>query len=425
MKSLLKRIQNQRRILTLSILTLLVLILCTCYSIVQQPLVQMELRKLVSVTYVPVNNTLPLTLLWSYSSSESIKVPPVGNSQAVFLLLEPSLLTGLRNETGEVAWEHNTGARIRTVTAPEGEAFDLNEELLVISVDNERLLALETATGNILWQAALSSKTHSTPAIELVGNLVIASAWANTTEGYVSAYQASDGTFAWDLYWPPRTHQYTFSCPFIPLEQDTSAETICFALHEVFQVVDPIAQPVGPSRILLSRAVSLISRDAPYYRNGLIFTNPYATPANHVYDVIQDREFTLPANCSGSLIARAVTAYGDQILVANGCDELYILDINHLDARPMWIHQSPNRLLSSFVTLDGEIGYVLTEKAEILAIDLSNGSLFGKFETEPTHLDQGQFNNALVTNPPYLYALLNRKTLFVFKQTTLLDPVRN
>lgn len=412
LKSILHSIQNQREKIVVSVFALAIL-----YLVSQNVFVQTWLQRLMPVTHVLTSNTLPVDLAWSYHSKEAIIVPPMTNSEIV-VLHGNNLLTALDNRTGQVKWEYDID---RETKVPWSRyVFDLNEDLLITSISNDHLLALDAKSGHEVWQTRPSSPTRTTPNIMIVDDVIVVSAFSRepTTEGYVASYRLSNGTLVWDKYLPSRSYEYTFRCPFIPIgNNSTSEKTICLSLYNSLEVIEPAPETSKNTYRLVSTLYhSLPSRDPPYFQDGVIFTNPSPGPSIHVFDVIQNKQFELPTNCSKKRVAQPVTAYSNLILIATGCDELYVLDIRHLEREPNWIYRSPDNLFSSFVTMDGKTGYVLNERGEIMAIDLSNGNLIGKFTTEPNRLERGQFVNSLSVSPPYLYAILNGNNLFVFKQ---------
>ncbi len=94
-----------------------------------------------------------------------------------------------------------------------------------------------------------------------------------------------------------------------------------------------------------------------------------------------------------------------------------MLNIEQLDENPNWIFESADDLATGMISLDGNSGYVLTDKGEILEISLSDGKEIGTFTTKPRRLRDDDLANSLVANVPYFYVVMDKNTLFVFKQT--------
>ena len=65
-------------------------------------------RLLSSGKHNPVDNSLPLNLLWTYHSKNLIRVPPKGNSSLIVILRNDGVFIALDNETGNLRWEYDT-----------------------------------------------------------------------------------------------------------------------------------------------------------------------------------------------------------------------------------------------------------------------------------------------------------------------------
>lgn len=353
------------------------------------------------------NNTLPLKLIWSYTTSEVIKVPPLMNSEIVVVLRGDNTLTALDIDTGNTRWEHILDA---DVGLPYSRfVYDLDEERLVIAVNKAQLLAFDIKSGQKIWQIDLTPAAKTTPNVKIMENAVVVSAFSTQpyTEGNVASYQLNSGEFIADIDIPPRTFQYQFSCP-----PSVGGQRICITLHNRLLTIDSAED----FKVIETDVVNLYSLDFPFYQAGFIFSNPSPFPAPEVFDTQQNREFSLFAGCSRDNTSHPVTSHDDLILVSTGCNELYIMSINRLEQEPNWIFSSNNEILSSFVTINGETGYALNAKGEIIGANLANGEEIGRIMTEPDQLEREQFRNNLTVNPPYLYALMNGNTLLVFKQ---------
>ncbi len=82
---------------------------------------------------------------------------------------------------------------------------------------------------------------------------------------------------------------------------------------------------------------------------------------------------------------------------------------------PRWLYQSPEEMYSSFVTLDGQTGYFLNEKAEIVGIDLLTGNRVGEIVLSSKYLQPGLYANYLFVDTGHIYAVLSNQDLLVFK----------
>jgi outer membrane protein assembly factor BamB len=334
------------------------------------------------------------------------------NSEIVVVLRGDNTLTALDIDTGNTRWEHILDA---DVGLPYSRfLYDLDEERLVIAVNKAQLLALDIKSGQKIWQRALIPAAKTTPNVKIIEDAVVVSAFSTQpyTEGNVASYQLDSGEFMADIDIAPRTFQYQFSCPSTISNSHVDKQRICVTLHNRLLTIDSAEE----FKVIETDIVNLYSLDFPFYQAGFIFSNPSPFPAPQVFDIQQNREFSLFAGCSRDNTSHPVTSHDDLILVSTGCNELYIMSINRLEQEPNWIFSSNNEILSSFVTIDGETGYALNAKGEIIGANLANGEEIGRIMTEPNQLEREQFRNNLTVNPPYLYALMKGKTLLVFKQ---------
>lgn len=287
--------------------------------------------------------------------------------------------------------------------------------MLVTSVGRNYLLALDIETGKKVWEVPFSSSMWDSPNITILGDVVVIGAWGAYTNSYVAGYQLSTGDLVWELHFPAKSYQFSFECSSI--SSKTNEQALCLLVNNRLIIVDPgILLSSTISRTIGIERWDIISHNTPYFQSNILFTNPYLKPANQAFDLLENNRFSLPTYCSENREAYPVTNYNNQILVSTGCNELYVLNLNNLNGQPDWVHQSQDALLSSFVTTNGKVGYVLNDKGEILGVNLNTGSIVGKFVTQPNELEKGQFVNSLVAHPPYLYVLLDRNNLYVFKQ---------
>jgi hypothetical protein len=290
----------------------------------------------------------------------------------------------------------------------------LDEETLVIVVNNVELLALDVENGKKIWQRHLASAAKTTPNVMIIGDVAIVSAFSTYpyTEGNVASYKLDNGEFVADIDVPSRTFQYKLSCPPDLGNSNLGEQRICITLFNRLLTINSVEE----FKVIDTDIVNLYSLDIPYYQTGFVFSNPSPLPAPQVFDTKQNREFALFAGCSRESTSHPVTSYGDLILISTGCDDLYTMDVHHLEQEPSWIFTSESEIFSSFVTVDGAIGYALNARGEMIGINLATGGEIGRLMTKPDQLERRQFRNSLTVNPPYLYALMDGNTLLAFKQ---------
>jgi outer membrane protein assembly factor BamB len=364
-----------------------------------------------------VSNTLPVSLAWSYESPEPIRVPPRANHEVMVLLQTDGVFVALDLETGVVRWEYDSQSATNWPVSD--TPYDVNDRILVTVIDNTHLVAVDVLNGKELWRSKLNVITSRMPDILLIEDVVIISSTSvkPTSEGYVAGYDLTTRELSLEQYYPSRLLYFSFHCP--QYSQSTSEFTVCVALGDYLEVFDfdPRLQD-SVSRKLDSRYGDdkFWSIDRPVFRQGLIFSNLSPQPANQVIDVSQDESFALYDNCQMKEGPPPVTEHEEMILVSTGCGELYTLDIGEVQEQPAWVFPATVPVRSSFVTVHGDVGYVLSSQAEIIGVDLSTGTVVGRFTTTPASLNKGKHLHWLASQDSYLYVFLNGRQILVFEQ---------
>lgn len=363
-----------------------------------------------------VRNTLPLELAWTYKFDRAIKLAPLSTSSIVVVLSKEGVITALDNQTGVLKWQYDTGVEINGISysAPK---WAIEEDRLILAPDKENLLALDAQTGKKIWETQLSVPTWNLPTISIQNGIITVGEWDTNTNAYLAEYSLQDGLFGWDIIInQPRSYRFLFKCPFISARGSRLENAVCVLLSngEIF-IIDASRQIEDKGSGLLSTGYPPVNTlDTPVFQDGFIFTNPSPNPAIHVLDTIQEKQFILPASCQKDRVAHPVTVYKRMVLVANGCDEIYTLDIQQLDKTPKWIFQSNEEIYSSFVTMNGDMGYFLNEKAEVIGIDLITGDYIGKLTLDIGGLLTKHSVNYLISRGNELYLVMNEYNLFTF-----------
>lgn len=396
-------------------LTILILIVVIIIAALQNSFVQNILLRIFPIRHEFAANTLSssMNLAWIYSSDHEIVAPPKANEELVILLDKRGYLTAFDNSSGNFIWEYPVSLKIGNLLSK--NVFDVDENVVVISQD-DGLLALDVSTRQELWNVSLPS-FRTIPDILIMDTVVVVGIFsAISTEGYVAIHNIEDGSLLWHKSLPSRTYEHVFDCSNISeflKPAYKSNETVCISLWDHLEVVT-ITDEGAKEIVLISHAFT--SNDQPNYQASFIFTNPNPNPGVQYYDVTSGKTGSLFANCRAEKAAEAVTFFEGNLLVANGCNEAYLLDGSNLEETPEWIYQSQDTLVSPFFTTNGRYGFVMTNQAEIVEIDLLNGDLVGKLVTAPDHLRQGKLTNTLVSNPPFMYSVMDGYTLFVLQE---------
>jgi len=363
------------------------------------------------------SNDLPLKILWEYELSSPATVPPINNDDTMFILQTDGIIKAINLTSGILEWEYNTG---EASDWPWSEnPYDVNKNLLTTVIDNSYYILIDANSGEEIRRTKLNYATKTVPDILLIDDIVVISSFSvdPTTEGYIVGYDLETGKNIFEKFYPSRSFEYSFKCPNYSQDSQSSEYTICVSLYDHLDVIDFDPQlEIEKSRVRIREDWKLASNDRPLYQEDLIFFNPSPKPAIQVLEVNQGEQFMLFEECAVKKVPHSIKAYQDMLLASTGCNEVYTLDINSIGDRPAWVYKTTDTLKSSFVTLDGNVGYFLNDKAEIVGVNLNTGTIVGKFVTNPTSLEKGKYLNSLTGTDPYLYALFNGHQVFVFEQ---------
>lgn len=364
----------------------------------------------------PGSNTLPVKLGGSFYAEENVQLLPLSSEAIVILLEGDQKLIALSSETGKAIWERELENPVNLVARDKARPFNISQEFVVVLAGEKQFMALTINTGEVVWDTELATPIENFTDVLIMDSVIIVTGIDSSSKNRVSGYSIENGQLMWQIVLPSRVLQHMFPCAGIPTSETilTNMNTVCLLMLDNLVVVDPltIAQTLTPA-IRMNISVSLYSSNKPVYYDGFIFTNP--SHYTHVFEVSTQAEFDLPDSCTEGVPAKPVSTFSNQILVATGCNDIYTLPIDELRDDPAWMLDLPDRLFSSFVTLDGQWGYVLTQTGELLAVDLLSGQRNGAFVVESVNLQGRDRGNGLVANPPYLYALINEYNLFIFE----------
>lgn len=361
-----------------------------------------------------IDDTLPLELVWSQRFTEDLFIPPVSNGEIFVVMDEKGVLTALDSQTGTRLWQYELGNQPDTASYSK---MAIGEGRLIVSLENNKLLALNVQTGEKIWQASLVTPLWNFPTIVIANDMVVIGAWDARTNGYLGGYHLQDGRLSWEMSFPARNYRFLFDCSPIPTQAGLLENAVCVIPNNRILVINITNEwPANLAQARIADIYEPISTlTTPVFADGFIFTNPSPDPAVNVFDIIQNSAFKLPASCSKENAAHPVTVFGNEVLVANGCNEVYVLNTSQLTEAPKWIFQSPDELQSSFVTIDGKVGYFLNEKGEIIGIDLVTGNQVGKIDFSIGQLQIYYLFDGLAVDGSRLYVVLNNREIFSFR----------
>jgi alcohol dehydrogenase (cytochrome c)/quinohemoprotein ethanol dehydrogenase len=136
---------------------------------------------------------------------------PVVADGVIYIVTDWSIVRALDARTAELRWAYDPGVRaslFKACCGPVNRGAVLWKDLVVFGALDGRLVALDRATGRPRWSVQTVEPTQPytiTGAPRLAGDLVlIGNGGADKgVRGYVTAYRADSGRFAWRFYTVP------------------------------------------------------------------------------------------------------------------------------------------------------------------------------------------------------------------------------
>lgn len=128
------------------------------------------------------------SVLWHYNlQTPLVSLPPLEDG-AVFAGTQDGHLYALRASDGSVLWQHASHIPLDAVVVADGNIF--------LSLQGGSVDVLHAGTGAALWRY-----TPHTPAARLLLPLLVTNdaVYAETQDGYLSAWRASDGVVLWHV----------------------------------------------------------------------------------------------------------------------------------------------------------------------------------------------------------------------------------
>lgn len=370
------------------------------------------------ISYSMASNSSQLELEWTYFSETFIRLGPLVADGLIMIMDSAGVVTTFDHASGEIVWQYESGHAVGLVS-PATPKWVFYEDRLIFTVGLERLIALNYLTGELIWETQLPKKLIGLPTMVIVDEAVAIAEWDEAMFSYVGFYRLHDGQITWHTQMPSRSYRFLFACPYIPVPVPI-AETICVVLHDRTLILDGRSGASSTGSTYFKQLPHLSSYNTPVYQDGLIFTNPPATdtPYVEVFDTESGERLHLEPVCDQQRwVYNPVTIFEDRVFVANGCNHLHVTDLSSLQEPPPWVYRSPHPVRSRFVTLDGQHGYILNARAEIIEINLETGQQAGKIILDPQRTDPDQPWNELTPDSPYLYALVNGYTVLAFKRS--------
>lgn len=140
------------------------------------------------------------SLLWSHQTGDLVNRPPwvLVDETQIYTHVDPALGTPVEVRVLATAWDRQDQHKVweTPLKGIPTVAPALTDELYLLATDDERIQALDKATGEVRWSVPLSGKPVSAPLIHQ-GKVLVA-----TEAGFVYALALTDGKTVWRYQFP-------------------------------------------------------------------------------------------------------------------------------------------------------------------------------------------------------------------------------
>ena len=355
-----------------------------------------------------LSNTLSVQAKWQIFLQDSITSPlKAGNNLLIFGTNQDRILA-LEKDTGTVLWEHGTFP-----SYVGDDYYEIAHDQIVVASGKNKIVSLSTLSGMIHWERILPYDFTETPDMLIVDDkyLVLGGAGHGSR---VLVYLLENGEFVWDLSqsFIPRGYSRLFEC---------TSEGI------LKKYIEPLAcVQIAGNVFVIEVENGIVNRlpDLPetinieHFFGGDFLILPPRRVSFAIVDAINSEVFQLPYSCpyTGNPPHPPFFLY-PKILFVTGCSDMYFMNQEYRLEDPEWIIKPEEKVISSLVSINGKVGYFLTDNNQLKGINLENGREIGTIEfSSSIEKDGSQFAD-IFTDSSNLYVLLDFKNLFVFEET--------
>jgi outer membrane protein assembly factor BamB len=136
----------------------------------------------------------PLRTLWSRSEGALLEFPPVIYGERIFQLADDGVLAAIDKRTGNFDWARDLGVLSASTPAVNSTSIFVTLLSRQSGVEGGRAVALNAATGALLWSRNLPSPSESSPLLD--DGLV----FFGSQNGTVYALSQRTGTTVWEYH---------------------------------------------------------------------------------------------------------------------------------------------------------------------------------------------------------------------------------
>lgn len=140
----------------------------------------------------------PVKPRWTFNAGANIEFPPVSDGRRVFVGAENDRLNALEAATGEPLWTYQPVGRLWA------SSLTLAKGVLLVGSEGGVLSALDPGNGHVLWRRQLTGEVRFSPAVHddilYVATTFVGGGMNNDRKGRARAYalRAADGAVIWE-----------------------------------------------------------------------------------------------------------------------------------------------------------------------------------------------------------------------------------
>lgn len=348
-------------------------------------------------------------LAWELELNPEVTALPIFSQDFWFVSKIGDKVIAIDKLNGEINWDSSVD---NDPLFPYATEYILDNHRLFV-IYGSFLKHIDARNGEIIWEKQLSQEFALTPDILVVNDVVVIGGMKRGSAGYIAGFNVSTGEIIWEHETPMDSYsrRSIFSCSFSTVPNFRGESLVCLRLHGGVYTIDALDGSLIKSDLHIDPP-----KYDPFVVEDMLIFAPRKGPSVKIYNVALDETINTYASCQDVRPSQPPVVFEEKILIVSGCNDVYVVQLDEWNQQPHWVYTADTRIYSSLVTMDGEVGYVLDEKGEILAILLNDGELLGKLithqviEYDPTYANELYFDQ----QQNRLFALINGSNLYAF-----------
>ena len=292
--------------------------------------------------------------LWSFATGDVVVSVPTVVDGVVYVGSNDNHLHALDADTGGKLWSYDTGSWVQYSPAVSGGKVYLGS----LADGDNRVIALDTRSGDVIWTAAEPRAFDTEPAPAAVGNLVYT---PGDEYGEFHALDAATGRQAWSA----PVSSYVESAPTVL--DGTVYLTVVNSAHALDELTGEVIWTYGTERYPARDFPALVVDDV-YYLSPDQFLHALDAATG---DVLWTYE------APGFISAAPFVADG---VIYGAAEGGHVFALDTTTGAERWILPTEGSALQS-LSVSGGVLYVESDLGNLMAIDASDGAFIRDFQS--------------------------------------------